>query len=150
MRLRLCAADGSPHLVRHVSSNGECMTNSLGLLTVSRKTGLERFHAGGQPLSFDLLSFWQWMASDLVSNATRGRVAEYLVARSLGLAEEDVRDEWAAFDLRTTSGFRVEVKSAAYLQSWHQSNLSRITFVVLNAGFARNPMVMKMASYFPK
>jgi hypothetical protein len=57
------------------------MTDSLGRLKVKRKSGWESFHANGQPLRFDLLSCWQWMASDLVSNATRGRVAEYLVAR---------------------------------------------------------------------
>jgi len=63
-----------------------------------------------------------------VSNATRGIVAEYIVARALGLAEKDVRDEWAAFDLETPSGVKIEVKSAGYVQSWHQERLSSITF----------------------
>lgn len=33
-----------------------------------RKTGSERFHDAGNALTFDLLSFWQWSGSDLVSN----------------------------------------------------------------------------------
>jgi hypothetical protein len=103
---------------------------SLTHFPVTRKTGTERFHVDGQDLGFDLLSFWQWSASDLVSNATRGRVAEYIVARALGLALDDVRDEWGAYDLCTPSGIRVEVKSAAYIQSWHQARLSSIMFVV--------------------
>jgi hypothetical protein len=106
------------------------MSEDLGRLTVIRKTGQERFHANGHALSFDLLSFWQWSASDLVSNATRGRLAEYIVAQALRLATAGVREEWAAFDLQTPSGIKIEVKSAAYVQSWHQEKLSPITFVV--------------------
>ena len=100
----------------------------LRRLTITRKEGREQFHISGKKLDFDLLSFWQWSASDLVSNTTRGIVAEYIVARALGLAESGVRDGWAAFDLETASGIKVEVKSAAYVQSWHQERLSRITF----------------------
>jgi hypothetical protein len=39
-----------------------------------------------------------------------------------------VGDEWAAYDLETPSGIRIEVKSAAYLQAWHQERPSRIAF----------------------
>lgn len=99
---------------------------------ISRKSGQERFIDGSKELDFDLLSFWQWSASDLLSNATRGIVAEYLVARALDADPEGVRDEWAAYDLRTKDGVKIEVKSAAYLQSWHQDEgkLSRVSFVV--------------------
>jgi hypothetical protein len=68
--------------------------------------------------------------SDLVSNATRGRLAEYIVARALGLPRDAVRDEWAAYDLLTPEGVRVEVKSASYLQSWCQKKPSAILFSV--------------------
>lgn len=71
--------------------------------------------------------------SDLVSNATRGRLAEYIVARALGISTAGVRDEWAAYDLITPHGIRIEVKSAAYLQSWHQTALSKITFSIRKA-----------------
>lgn len=101
----------------------------LQRLTITRKEGKEPFHMSGNRLDFDLLSFWQWTASDLVSNATRGIVAEYIVARALGMAEKGLRNEWAAFDLETTSGVKIEVKSAAYVQSWHQKRLSSITFM---------------------
>jgi len=103
---------------------------NLGRMNATRKEGRESFHSNGRQLNFDLLSYWQWSASDLVSNATRGIVAEYIVARALGLAEKGVRDEWAAYDLETPSGIKIEVKSAAYLQSWHQERLSPVKFVV--------------------
>ena len=105
------------------------MLEILGRLEVARKTGAERLHHEGADLGTDLLEFWQWSTSDLVSNATRGRLAEYLVARALGLGTSDVRDEWAAYDLQTPSGIKVEVKSASFLQSWHQSKPSAITFI---------------------
>ncbi len=57
----------------------------------------------------------------------RGILAEYLVARALGDTEA-ARAEWDPFDATTEDGIRVEVKSSAYLQSWHQNRLSRISF----------------------
>ena len=96
------------------------MTNSgLGKLEVKRQAGTERFCAVGRDLEFDLLSFWQWSCSDLLSNATRGIVAEFLVARALGTAVYGVRYEWAAHDLEAPDGITIEVKSAAYLQRLH-------------------------------
>lgn len=101
----------------------------LGPLTATRKTGEERFVSDGRPLPFTLLEFWQWMGSDLVGNTFRGAVAEYLVANALGIAN-GVRAEWGAFDLQTTNGVKVEVKSCAYLQSWWQRRLSAVLFGV--------------------
>jgi hypothetical protein len=93
-----------------------------------RKTGGEFFHHGGVRQGFDLLSFWQWSASDLVSNTLRGLLAEYLIAEALGVAAEGIREEWAPYDLLTPEDITVEVKSAAYIQSWHQKKLSPIVF----------------------
>lgn len=90
--------------------------------------GSEPLHSNGSPIGGSLLDFWQWSSSDLVSNATRGRLAEYLVHRAVDSREENVRSEWDAFDLTTPEGIAVEVKSAAYVQSWHQYQLSRVVF----------------------
>ena len=97
-------------------------------LIVSRRTGHEPLHVNGQALPFDLLDFWQWSVSDLVSNVTRGRLAEFIVATGLGIDVTGVRNEWDAFDLTTSSGLKVEVKSAAHVQSWHQARLSNIVW----------------------
>lgn len=106
---------------------------TLPRLIAPRRTGDELFHAGSRRLGFDLLDFWRWSVSDLVSNATRGRLAEYLVARALGGPVTPVRDEWAAYDLTTADGVRIEVKSAAYLQAWAQRAPSTISFGVRKA-----------------
>jgi hypothetical protein len=105
------------------------MDNNFEALIVNRKTGNERFTSGIQPTNFELLGFWQWMGSDLSNNAFRGMLAEYIVACDLGV-HTGIRTEWDAYDLVTSKGVKVEVKSAAYIQSWHQKKLSAITFKI--------------------
>ena len=102
----------------------------LGRMAVNRKVGTERFLVSGDDAGFDLLAFWQWSTSDLISNATRGVLAEFIVARALGIGASDVRAEWAAHDLTTPDGIKIEVKSAAYVQTWFQKRLSVISFDV--------------------
>ena len=103
---------------------------NLDQLFATRKTGAEAFCIQGQDYPrMALLQFWQWSVSDLVSNATRGRLAEFIIASALGIAS-GVRDEWDAFDLSTARGLRIEVKSCAYLQSWKQIRPSTITFSI--------------------
>jgi len=104
------------------------MNEPLKRLRSSRKSGNERFHDRGEALDFDLQGFWQWSASDLVSNVSRGILAEYIVARALGIASDGVREPWAAYDLETPSGITIEVKSSAYVQAWGQRSLSDIKF----------------------
>jgi hypothetical protein len=103
-------------------------------MSVEQRTGAEPFHTAGTALPFDMLGFWRWSFSDVVSNATRGVLAEYLVACALGVAEDRVREEWTAWDLTGLDGTRVEVKSAAYVQTWHQTRLSPISFGVPKRG----------------
>ena len=105
------------------------MTMQFPSLPQMRRTGREPFHSAGSSLPFDLLSFWQWYASDLAGNALRGCIAEYLVLQALG-ANPDVRQEWDAVDIRLSSGLTVEVKSAAYHQSWAQRKESPIGFSI--------------------
>ena len=104
------------------------MYSELGRIYASRKTGNEFFHSDEQSLDFNLFSFWIWSCSDLVSNATKGKLAEFIVAKALGSSTDGVRDEWGAYDLIMPNGIKIEVKSAAYVQGWHQDKLSNIIF----------------------
>ncbi len=101
----------------------------LDAVEIVRKSGNERFRLGEKQLDITLLEFWQWYASDLVSNALRGVLVEFIVALALGCLEE-TRREWDAVDLETRDGIRVEVKSAAYLQTWKQHTRSAIRFSI--------------------
>lgn len=76
--------------------------------------------------------FWAWTLSDLRTNTVRPMLAEFLVARALGVAHRP-RIEWDSFDVLASDGLRVEVKSGAYLQAWEQARLSTITFGGLSA-----------------
>lgn len=96
---------------------------TLPRLHPKQLSGTERFTYQGSSLPFDVLEFWRWSASDLMSNATRGLLAEFIVAKALGISTSDVRDEWAPFDLVTQEGTKIEVKSSGYLQSWAQTKL---------------------------
>jgi hypothetical protein len=91
------------------------------------RTGDESFKASGQPLDICVRDFWRWAVSDLVDNTTRGRLAEFIVAKALGV-DTPVRDSWAPYDLRTPRGLEIQVKSCAYLQSWGHDKLSSIRF----------------------
>jgi hypothetical protein len=94
------------------------------------KTGNETLRFRGTGTSWVLNDFWRWSVSDLVSNVTRGRLAEFIVAAALGIDLRTVRDEWQAYDLLTSDGINVEVKSASYVQSWNQKKLSIIMFSI--------------------
>ena len=45
-----------------------------------------------------------------------------------GVDIDQPRDQWGAYDLITTEGIKIEVKSSAYVQSWIQNSLSKISF----------------------
>ncbi len=91
------------------------------------KTGKEPFIFNGENLPINVLSFWQWSTSELLGNALRGILAEFIVASTMDVLNSP-REEWDAYDLITKNGLKIEVKSSAYLQSWKQKELSKISF----------------------
>jgi hypothetical protein len=111
------------------------MSTDLTRLKTLPKTGDEIFHSANMPLACSLKDFWIWSVSDLVSNATRGRLAEFIVARALDIPSGAVRDEWDAYDLKMPDGLKIQVKSAAYVQSWNQTKLSPIIFSIRRSRF---------------
>jgi hypothetical protein len=107
--------------------NNQPALESFAALPRKRRDGSEPFHDEGTNQDFDLLSFWQWGYSDIMSNTLRGVLAEYLVAQAMG-AVQGIREEWAPYDLVDPNGVTIEITSAAYLQTWYQPRLSKITF----------------------
>ncbi|MCR6032077.1 hypothetical protein GGQ22_11550 [Nocardioides sp. zg-579] len=75
--------------------------------------------------------FWRFAMSDLRTNAVRGYLAEFLVARAVGATGRRV--EWDPYDVTAPDGTRIEVKSAGYLQAWAQRKLSTPMFRVAAA-----------------
>ena len=102
----------------------------INLEHIEKRSGGEQFSSGKDKLDFTLKDFWSWSYSDLLNNVTRGCLAEFIVAKALE-AKIDVRNPWAAYDLDVAipgKHLKVEVKSAAYLQSWEQDEPSKIQF----------------------
>ena len=74
-----------------------------------------------------LMDFWRWAYSDLIGNAERGALAEFIVACALGV-QDSGRISWDKYDLITKSGIAIEVKTSGYLQTWEQKCLSKLVF----------------------
>jgi hypothetical protein len=64
-----------------------------------RLSGDEAFQAEGGQAAATVLDFWKWAFSDLMSNASRGVLAEFIVATALD-STSHLRQEWAPFDLK--------------------------------------------------
>ncbi len=112
-------------------------------LVKRRRSGDEPFCRHGAALPFLLQDFWAWSSSDLMSNALRGRVAEFLVAQALGVAG-DVRNEWDSWDLTSPKGTTVEVESTAYIQTWAQRVPSISVFdIAVKRGWDSTTSVME-------
>lgn len=92
-----------------------------------KKTGEERFILQNTETDIRLLDFWKWNQSDILNNSLRGILAEFIVSKAVNAINE-TRVEWDAYDLLTADGIKIEVKSAAYLQSWQQSKNSIIQY----------------------
>lgn len=107
------------------------MEESVKLPRIFPKTlsGDEKFTYKGNQEDYKVIDFWRWSVSDLVSNATRGRLAEFIVAKALEIPLDGVRDEWQSYDLKMANGTTIEVKSASYIQSWDQNDYSKISFL---------------------
>jgi hypothetical protein len=95
-------------------------------IEIKKKSGDEQFLNAGDD-AYTLRDFWAWAYSDLVGNTERGRLAEFIVAMALGITE-GISVSWDKYDLLSKEGIRIEVKTSAYLQSWDQQSLSKISF----------------------
>jgi len=104
------------------------MTNNFGKIPIKQRTGDEQLTFCDRETGLKLIDFWQWSVSDIISNATRGRFAEFIVASALNIDLTIIRDEWDPYDLKSPEGIKIEVKSASYLQTWNQRDFSKISF----------------------
>ncbi|WP_320972257.1 hypothetical protein [Enterocloster bolteae] len=101
-------------------------------------TGNEKFMLGGEDLDLTISEFWSWAYSDLLNNTYRGVLAEFIVYKSLQIPlsslkmpdKHAMRVDWEPYDIKSPSGRRIEVKSAAYLQAWENDYYSKILFSI--------------------
>ena len=91
-------------------------------------TGNEEFTLHGSSVGITIKDFWIWSYSDLLDNTQRGVIAEFLVYSSFKGNTPEIRINWLPFDVTSPSGRRIEVKSAAYLQSWTTDFPSQVQY----------------------
>jgi hypothetical protein len=89
-----------------------------GYYTVMTNTD-KAFKNFDSELGFSVDDFGKWLLSDLISNSLRGKLAEFIVSKALGIQDDEIRSEWNAYDLEYGK-HKIEVKSSAYIQSWNR------------------------------
>jgi hypothetical protein len=94
------------------------------------RSGNEKLLFDGKELDVSVQDFWRWSSSDLLSNTARGVFAEFIVSRAMNIPLDKGRAEWDPYDLLSPENIKIEVKSSAYIQSWHQEKPSQIIFGV--------------------
>jgi len=93
------------------------------------KKGDEPLHVGKKSIGKTVGDFWAWTSSDLLNNTLRGSFGEFIVASALGIPLEQPQMAWSPYDLQY-GDHKVEVKTSAYLQAWHQNCNSVIEFKI--------------------
>lgn len=89
--------------------------------------GSEPFRSGAERLDLTLLDFWRWSEAGLLATSTRARLAEFIVARLLGICTDSPRSDRSP-DLLTADGIAVRVKSASCVTCESRRDLSKIHF----------------------
>ena len=99
------------------------MENNLNIKTY-KKNWNEDFLFDWERTDKKLIDFWSWNTSDLLNNAMRWKLAEYIIAVALWI-DNWFRIEWDDYDL-VYNWLKIEIKSWAYIQSWEQEFFSKI------------------------
>ena len=71
--------------------------NNLLAIDLQPKTGNGSLRNGHKDLPIALIDFWRWSASNVLGNALRGQLAEFIVGYALDCLST-VRQEWDAYD----------------------------------------------------
>lgn len=105
--------------------------------------GNENLINDGEYMPFTMLNFWQWAYSNLIHNMLRGTFADFVVKCALDTGGIITRSEIGTglepYDLEgpiipsTGKTSRIEVKSAAFVQTWDIKHPDRANFSIAPA-----------------
>lgn len=91
----------------------------------------DHFIVNGHQIENTMADFLKWSYSDLSEPTVRSAIAEYIVASALDLTSSEQKryaPKKHFYDLMTHDGFRLCVRSAAYLESVDSEQPVRISF----------------------
>ncbi len=80
-------------------------------------TGDERFTDNGEPLDLTVRDFWSFQFSNIFHDPDE--IAEFLVAKALGLTKPYNKSSWTPYDISYHEK-RIEVKETAYFHSFDE------------------------------
>lgn len=80
-------------------------------------TGYEEFTFDGVSLGSNLIDFWKFRYSNIFD--IQGALAEFIVAKALGLSEAHNIEYWTLWDI-TYRDLRIEVKETSYYHPWNK------------------------------
>jgi hypothetical protein len=72
---------------------------------------------------FSVQDYWRFMYSQLGGQSPQ--IAEFLVARALGVEKAENVDYWSAYDM-SYRGRRIEVKETEYIHPWNKKRVSQV------------------------
>ena len=79
--------------------------------------GNEKFEYNGEALDYSFLDFWRFHYSNIYD--IQGRIAEFIVARALGITESQNDQYWTLWDM-TYRDMKIEVKETSYYHSYNE------------------------------
>ena len=80
-------------------------------------TGYEKFTNNGKEVELNLLDFWRFQYSNVWD--LQGDIAEFIVAKSLGIEVPHNRNGWCLYDI-DYKDYRIEVKQTSDWHSWNR------------------------------
>ena len=80
----------------------------------------EQFVLDGKE-KFSVIDFWRYQYSNIA--ALGGELAEFFVAKALGISKAENADYWTAYDMSYRQK-RIEVKSTQYVHAWNRTRVS--------------------------
>lgn len=79
--------------------------------------GKEKFTFDGKDTGFDMLDFWRFQFSNIYN--LQEYIAEFLVAKALGINEAYNTEYWTLYDIPYREK-RIEVKQTSYYHPWNK------------------------------
>ena len=95
--------------------------------------GDEPFEYHGFSIGITMQDFWQYQFSNIYD--IQEHIAEFLVAKALGIAKPYNRSGWTPYDILYKGKVRIEVKETGYYYSWQPKGKTskRRSFSIANA-----------------
>lgn len=102
--------------------------------------GNESFIFDGKELDYKFIDFWRFHFSNIYD--IQGRIAEFIVAKALGINESQNDQYWTLWDL-TYRGKKIEVKETSYYHSFNKDGKisKQRTFGIPKANGSYDPEV---------